>query len=884
MNLIILLPLGGSVLLSHKLCITPKVLYPFMRQTLFVLIAIFLCVSVFAINVCGDGVVEAPEACDDGGLVNGDGCGGSSGCDIESGWICNGSPSVCSIFSFITHEDFESGNTNNWNYFNPSGVASFDINTNYTKSGTYSARVFSDYQGAPEITTHNTFTTDKNTFSFWIYIKDPVTYTNANYQTDIVAEYFCDTDTEFADVELYVDVVASDLVLKGFIVGTTEDDFVCSNCLNSWLKIELDNNVDSDNLRIYDVNNNVLAFQQDLSPTRFSGCSDYNITDFNLSVIPTNHESNEDTTIFLDDFYLGDTTPPLTKILGKSTTWTNFDQNIVLVCDDNISGCKSTSYRINNGSWITKNVTNIFTLLDGFEATDYNLYTIWESTDEIGTPSPYEISSAVAKDGNKSLFVASTQGSKLFSPLTKNIGYTDHNYFSYWFSLQNNFDVNSNLGIFARSASNYENCFIDHSNEDDENTFRFYYEGASAPYVSFDKNIFVINSWYKMEMYRNDLNINCFLYDENSDIVLSGTTPKDSVITTYSKLNFDIADLNVFLDDVYYGDLVSDSNVSVSFSVDGNYKLDYNSTDLEGNVETTKTSYIAIDKTKPTITADTNSSYNLLVDANVHLTCSDALSGVKITKFRLDDNNSSDLNWLSWQTYDTNLLVGSYLGKKDGNFGLQFYCTDNASNDSNVGVNYDTNYVLLDLTVEQPSTGTGGGPTDINVLRIIVPSKSPLTIEYLPSKQTYFDFVIKNISSQPIIGLNITMPYKNGLTYFVSQDSAKVLLPNEEKTIRVFFLNNGDVNSNEIVFSTNISNAKSVSVGIVFVRQNGVAGIKNLLLQEINLFGFNVILFLLIEIALGIILLYSFRYVGVEVIQGVIVVAMISIYLVGFVL
>lgn len=42
---------------------------------------------------CGDARVEGPEAFDDGGLRNTDGC--SSTCNVEPGWRCTGSPSSC---------------------------------------------------------------------------------------------------------------------------------------------------------------------------------------------------------------------------------------------------------------------------------------------------------------------------------------------------------------------------------------------------------------------------------------------------------------------------------------------------------------------------------------------------------------------------------------------------------------------------------------------------------------------------------------------------------------------------------------------------------------------------------------------------------------------
>ena len=44
-------------------------------------------------NLCGNGIINSPEQCDDGNNANGDGC--SSGCLIESGYTCSGTPSVC---------------------------------------------------------------------------------------------------------------------------------------------------------------------------------------------------------------------------------------------------------------------------------------------------------------------------------------------------------------------------------------------------------------------------------------------------------------------------------------------------------------------------------------------------------------------------------------------------------------------------------------------------------------------------------------------------------------------------------------------------------------------------------------------------------------------
>ncbi|MEO0321831.1 MAG: DUF4215 domain-containing protein [Myxococcota bacterium] len=45
------------------------------------------------VPVCGDGAVGAFEACDDGNMMDGDGC--SAGCTIEGGFDCTGMPSMC---------------------------------------------------------------------------------------------------------------------------------------------------------------------------------------------------------------------------------------------------------------------------------------------------------------------------------------------------------------------------------------------------------------------------------------------------------------------------------------------------------------------------------------------------------------------------------------------------------------------------------------------------------------------------------------------------------------------------------------------------------------------------------------------------------------------
>lgn len=51
---------------------------------------------------CGDGVLDAPEACDDGNGATDDGC---AGCVVQPGWVCDtGSPTTCEAIAATVHE------------------------------------------------------------------------------------------------------------------------------------------------------------------------------------------------------------------------------------------------------------------------------------------------------------------------------------------------------------------------------------------------------------------------------------------------------------------------------------------------------------------------------------------------------------------------------------------------------------------------------------------------------------------------------------------------------------------------------------------------------------------------------------------------------------
>lgn len=45
--------------------------------------------------VCGNGLIQTGEQCDDGNTIDGDGC--SSTCQVEDGFVCTGEPSLCEM-------------------------------------------------------------------------------------------------------------------------------------------------------------------------------------------------------------------------------------------------------------------------------------------------------------------------------------------------------------------------------------------------------------------------------------------------------------------------------------------------------------------------------------------------------------------------------------------------------------------------------------------------------------------------------------------------------------------------------------------------------------------------------------------------------------------
>ncbi|MHA1287940.1 MAG: OmpL47-type beta-barrel domain-containing protein, partial [Candidatus Thorarchaeota archaeon] len=82
------------------------------------------------------------------------------------------------------------------------------------------------------------------------------------------------------------------------------------------------------------------------------------------------------------------------------------------------------------------------------------------------------------------------------------------------------------------------------------------------------------------------------------------------------------------------------SGNTVPIATDGNYRLDYNSVDVAGNIETMHSIWVALDKTVPSTTDDGNSAWQSS-DQIVTLTPTDPVSGVDYTQYIVSSTSGS---------------------------------------------------------------------------------------------------------------------------------------------------------------------------------------------------------------------------------------------------
>ncbi|MEM0360638.1 MAG: hypothetical protein QXK06_04870, partial [Candidatus Diapherotrites archaeon] len=128
--------------------------------------------------------------------------------------------------------------------------------------------------------------------------------------------------------------------------------------------------------------------------------------------------------------------------------------------------------------------------------------------------------------------------------------------------------------------------------------------------------------------------------------------------------------------------------IVVPITVDGNYRIDYNSTDIIGNIEQIRTGWAALDKTPPSTTNDLNTAWQRQ-NFSITLSCSDATSGCALTRYRIDLDDSENISMGAWQNYSSPINISS-----DGNWAIDYNSMDVAGMRESIR----TIYALLDKT------------------------------------------------------------------------------------------------------------------------------------------------------------------------------------------
>jgi cysteine-rich repeat protein len=124
-------------------------------------------------GICGDSIIDSNEICDDGNLLNADGC--SDLCTIENGWQCNGSPSICIDITppaapfLISPED--NYFTNQTSFLQTWDSSDTDIDHYEYRSCSNNPNLEECHQIYTTTTTAKSRTVNNNNISFWWQVR-----------------------------------------------------------------------------------------------------------------------------------------------------------------------------------------------------------------------------------------------------------------------------------------------------------------------------------------------------------------------------------------------------------------------------------------------------------------------------------------------------------------------------------------------------------------------------------------------------------------------------------------------------------------------------------------------------------------------------------------
>jgi cysteine-rich repeat protein len=132
--------------------------------------------------ICGNGIIETSEVCDDGGTNDGDGC--SAVCQIETGYQCSGEPSVCNeIGQLVINEiDYDQPSTDMAEFIELKNTGTGSVNLD-----TYELRLINGSGSPPVYNTINLPNISLSSGDYYVICGNSATVPNCDF--DVVGSF-----------------------------------------------------------------------------------------------------------------------------------------------------------------------------------------------------------------------------------------------------------------------------------------------------------------------------------------------------------------------------------------------------------------------------------------------------------------------------------------------------------------------------------------------------------------------------------------------------------------------------------------------------------------------------------------------------------------------